>query len=64
MAARKGRRKGKRKSGTKKFNSVRANASRAKGHKPVALLESYHRKMEHNLVKLEGIIKRRKAAGE
>ena len=63
MAGRKGRRKGRRK-GTPKFNSVRAKASRAKGHKPVALLESYHRKMEHNLVKLEGIIKRRKAAGE
>lgn len=57
----KGRRKGKR--GTS-FNSVRAKASRAKGHKPVALLESYHRKMEKNLVRLEGLIKRRKAAGE
>ncbi len=63
MAARKGRRKGKRKSKTQ-FNSVRAKASRRKGHKPVALLESYHRKMERNLGKLEGIIKRRKAAGE
>ena len=62
MAARKGRRKSKRK-GTS-FNSVRAKASREKGHKPVALLESYHRKMEKNLVRLEGIIRRRKAAGE
>lgn len=62
MAGRKGRKKGKR--GGPKFNSVRAKASRAKGHKPVALLESYHRKMEHNLGKLENLIKRRKAAGE
>lgn len=62
MARKKGRKKSKRK--TPGFNSVRAKASRAKGHKPVALLETYHRKMEKNLVRLEGIIKRRKAAGE
>lgn len=62
MARKKGRKKGKRK--VTGFNSVRAKASRAKGHKPVALLEAYHRKMEKNLGRLEGIIKRRKAAGE
>jgi hypothetical protein len=61
--ARKGRKKSRRKS-TPKFNSVRAKASRARGHKPVALLEAYHHKMERNLGRLEGIIKRRKAAGE
>lgn len=62
MARKKSRKKAKRKPAG--FNSVRAKASRVKGHKPVALLESYHRKMEKNLVKLEGVIKRRKAAGE
>lgn len=62
MARKKGRKKGKRKTGG--FNSVRAKASRAKGHKPVALLESYHAKMQKNVVRLGNIIKRRKAAGE
>lgn len=60
MARKKGRKKGKRKG----FNSVRAKASRAKGHKPVALLESYHAKMQKNVIRLGNIIKRRKAAGE
>ena len=61
MARKKGRKKARR---GQKFGGLRAKASREKGHKPVALLESYHRKMEKNLVRLEGIIKRRKAAGE
>lgn len=59
MARKKGRKKT-----VKKFNSVRAKASRAKGHKPVALLEAYHSKMQRNLGRLENLIKRRKAAGE
>jgi hypothetical protein len=42
----------------------KAKLSRKRGHKPVALLQLYHRKMEKNLGKLEGVIARRKAAGE
>jgi len=42
----------------------KAELARSRGHKPVALLELYHRRMEKNLTKLEGVIKRRKAAGE
>lgn len=59
MARKKSRKKAKRKG-----SSARAKASRAKGHKPLALLESFHRKMEKNLGKLEGVIRRRRAAGE
>ncbi|HEX6826571.1 MAG TPA: hypothetical protein VF077_09685 [Nitrospiraceae bacterium] len=62
MARKKRRKKSKR--SVPGLNSTKAKRSRAKGHKPVALLESWHRKMEKNLGKLEGIIRRRKAAGE
>ncbi len=62
MARKKSRKKAKRK--VVGLNSARAKRSRAKGHKPLALLESFHRKMEKNLGKLEGVIRRRKAAGE
>jgi hypothetical protein len=61
MARKKGRKKGKAKW---KVGGRKATVSRNKGHKPVALLQLYHSKMEKNLHKLEGIIKRRKAAGE
>jgi len=60
MARKKGRKKGKAKW---KVGGRKATISRNKGHKPVALLELYHSKMEKNLHKLEGIIKRRRASG-
>jgi len=61
MARKTARKKGKAKW---KVGGRKATMSRNKGHKPVALLEMYHTKMEKNLHKLEGVIKRRKAAGE
>jgi len=61
MAKKAARKKGKAKW---KVGGRKATMSRNKGHKPVALLEMYHTKMEKNLHKLEGVIKRRKAAGE
>lgn len=42
----------------------KAKLSRSRGHKPVALLQLYREKMEHNLVKLDRKIATRKAAGE
>lgn len=42
----------------------KATLARKRGHKPVALLELYHSRMEKNLGKLERIIERRRAAGE
>ena len=42
----------------------KAKLARSRGHKPLALLKLYHEKMERNLGKLEGIIRRRQAAGE
>lgn len=41
-----------------------AELSKAKGHKPVALLKFYHARMEKNLDRLENLINRREAAGE
>ncbi len=42
----------------------KASLARKRGHKPVALLKLYHSRMEKNLGRLEGIIRRREAAGE
>jgi hypothetical protein len=42
----------------------KASLARKRGHKPVALLRLYHGRMEHNLIKLENVIRRREAAGE
>jgi hypothetical protein len=42
----------------------KVSLARQRGHKPVALLKLYHERMERNLGRLEGIIKRRQAAGE
>lgn len=42
----------------------KAKLSRSRGHKPLALLELYHNKMEKNLGRLERVIERRRAAGE
>ena len=46
------------------LGGAKAKKSRARGHKPTALLRLYHSKMEKNLGKLETIIRRREAAGE
>jgi hypothetical protein len=35
-----------------------------RGHKPLKLLVSFRNKMEKNIVKLDGIITKRRAAGE
>jgi len=42
----------------------KASLSRARGHKPVALLKLYHSKMERNLGKLENVIHLREQQGE
>jgi hypothetical protein len=69
MAMKKSRKKAKRKGSSARAKASASHGkglrlSRAKGHKPLALLESFHRKMEKNLGKLEGVIRRRRAAGE
>lgn len=46
------------------LSGKKANLARSRGHKPVALLELYHARMEKNLGKLERVIERRRAAGE
>ena len=66
--ARKGK-KGRKKGGRRKqakwhLAGKKADLARKRGHKPVALLELYHSRMEKNLGKLENVIQRRRAAGE
>lgn len=59
--AKRGRKKGHAK---KKIGGKRAKLSFERGHKPVALLKSFHAKMERNIGKLERLIQKREAAGE
>jgi len=42
----------------------KAELSKSRGHKPVAVLESFHAKMIRNIDKLGNLIERRKASGE
>jgi hypothetical protein len=58
------KRKGRRPRAKWHLGGPKAKLSKKRKHKPVALLELYHRKMMHNVDKLEGLIARRKAAGE
>lgn len=62
--AKKGRKRKSRPRAKWHLGGSKAKLSRGRGHKPVRLLELYHEKMEHNLTKLENVIRRRKAAGE
>lgn len=64
MARKKGRKKGRRKQAKWHLSGKKAELSRKRGHKPVALLELLHGRMEKNITKLENVIQRRKAAGE
>jgi hypothetical protein len=54
----------KKKRGVKKATGKRAKLSFERGHKPVALLESFHGRMVKNITRLERLIERRRAAGE
>jgi hypothetical protein len=42
----------------------KAIISKSRGHKPVAVLESFHAKMVKNVDKLANLIERRRASGE
>jgi hypothetical protein len=42
----------------------KAELSKSRGHKPVAVLESFHAKLIKNVDKLGNLIERRKASGE
>jgi len=54
------------KKSTKKSNQggSKAELSKSRGHKPVAVLESFHTKMIKNVDKLDNLIERLKASGE
>jgi len=60
--AKRGKKRGKKHG--KKIGGTKAKLSFERGHKPTALLESFHGKMVRNITKLERLIERRKAAGE
>jgi hypothetical protein len=69
MAAKRGKKKGRRKGKhhtpiSKARGRTKADLSRSRGHKPVALLESWANKMGSHEKKLRGLIAKRKAAGE
>ena len=62
MAKRKSGKKSMKKSAKKVAGKASVSASR--GHKPVALLETFRNKMEDKVQRLDTLIKKRKAAGE
>jgi galactose-1-phosphate uridylyltransferase len=48
----------------RKIGGKKSGLSFQHGHKPVALLKSFHSKMLRNVEKLERLIHKREAAGE
>lgn len=54
----------KKKTTSKTRGGSKAELSKSRGHKPVAVLESFHAKMAKNFDKLGALIERRKASGE
>jgi hypothetical protein len=56
--------KKRKKTTSKTRGGSKAELSKSRGHKPVAVLESFHAKMAKNFDKLGALIERRKASGE